>query len=83
MKNYNDVINITEEIYNHFSKISKQEARNATETWDISEARSQSGTLALNLEFVAKEIDNYSYEEISKMLYSISKAQREIFKLIW
>lgn len=82
MKNYNDVINITEEIYNHFSKISKQEARNATETWDISEARSQSGTLALNLETVAKEIDNYSYEEISKMLYSISKTQREIFKLI-
>ena len=82
MKNFNEVINTADEIYDYFSKISKEEARNATETWDISEARGQSGTLAMNLETISKNIDNYSYEEISKMIYSISKAQREIFKLI-
>lgn len=82
MKNFNDIMLVSEDIYQHFSKVTKEKARNESEQWNISEARSQSGTLALSLENISKYIDDYSQEEISKMIYAISKAQREIFKLL-
>lgn len=82
MKNFNDIMFVSEDIYQHFSKVTKERARNESEQWDILEARSQSGTLASCLENISKYIDDYSQEEISKMIYAISRAQREIFKLL-
>ncbi|HID5040177.1 hypothetical protein [Staphylococcus agnetis] len=82
MKSYKDIMYVSEDIYQYFSKVSKEEARNVSEQWDISEARYQSGTLALCLENISKHIDDYSQEELGKMIYAISKAQREIFKLL-
>ncbi|PCF65726.1 hypothetical protein B4W74_03090 [Staphylococcus intermedius] len=75
-------MSVSTDIYNYFSKITKEAARNAYEQWDISEARSQSGTLSLYLENISKNIDSYSNDELSKMIYTISRAQREIFKLL-
>ncbi|SCT28500.1 hypothetical protein [Staphylococcus caeli] len=82
MQDFKDIMFVSEDIYNYFSKITKEDARNAVEQWDISEAHSQSGTLALCLENISKNISNYSEDELSKMIFSISRAQREIFKLI-
>ncbi|HDK4771676.1 hypothetical protein [Staphylococcus aureus] len=82
MRDFEDIMFVAEDIYSYFSKLSRENARNASEQWDISEAHSQSGTLALCLENISKNIEDYSAEELSKMIYSISKAQREIFKLI-
>ncbi|HDP5859501.1 TPA: hypothetical protein P6V18_001227 [Staphylococcus aureus] len=82
MKSYKDIMYVSEDIYQYFSKVTKEEARNASEKWSIYEARSQSGTLALCLENISKNINDYSQEELRKMIYSISKAQREIFKLL-
>ncbi|HDP5802691.1 TPA: hypothetical protein P6U98_000876 [Staphylococcus aureus] len=82
MKSYKDIMYVSEDIHQYFSKVTKEEARNASEKWNIAEARSQSGTLALCLENISKNINDYSQEDLGKMIYSISKAQREIFKLL-
>ncbi|MEK4560530.1 hypothetical protein MHB47_00150 [Staphylococcus sp. FSL K6-3157] len=82
MRSFEDIMYEVANIHNYFNKVSKIEARNASEKWELSEANSQSGMLAMFLENISENIENYSTDELSKMIYSISRAQREIFKLI-
>lgn len=82
MYEYKGIMNEVEDIYNYFYSVNNEIARCSSDDWVMSEAYSQLGTLSLILKRISENIESYSAEELKDIIYHISKAQNEIFKLL-